>query len=718
MARNSWTLGIWAVLAFSVTSTAFAHQERFVAMNLAGHPDDEDGATMHYYRHAEDVEVHSVIFTRGEGGQNEIGPELYEALGAIRTQETLAAGRQLGTQVHFLNFYDFGFSKEADETFEVWGGRDHVTATLVRLIREIKPDIIFTNHDTVTVGPSRQHGHHQAVGLAAWDAFELAADPDYHPEQLSEEGVDLWQPKRLFQRSWTRPESFDAVVPIGDLKSSEDLSYAQAAAGALQYHASQGMGAFAMRLAGRDAHYFHMLRGVKLPPNADLLAGLVPEKRAAPTTEYLIDSGRIPPGVWPEADARVAVPGQKFSLVWSAVSVQPAYGHLSGLVDTTITLSSTGPTRVELTIPLDATPTVPAKVYQYKRISSNPPLHYAVLSDGSLTSAGYVDLEVAPAVHVEPVTGSMRLKPGENVLSLTGKAYDTSLDSIDVRVSVVAEGKGTKKAKLKSIRISTRDLASKVDVPIHMASNTPPGNYNLHITVDEGRAPLKFAVEGRLFDAEVASDLSVGVITSYDNTLPAALEELGVDYVNLDSTALATGAFKGLNTIVVDIRAYLVRGDLRNYNDNLLAWVREGGHLVVNYHKTMEWNPRDDRTSWAPYTIELGRDRVTREDAGVAVRHPALMTYPNEIKPEAWDGWVQERGLYFPSRWDDAYEELFCMNDPGESEHCGSTLLASYGKGTYLYTSLVWYRQLKVYHPGAYQLFANMISLPLNPSAE
>ena len=111
----------------------------------------------------------------------------------------------------------------------------------------------------------------------------------------------------------------------------------------------------------------------------------------------------------------------------------------------------------------------------------------------------------------------------------------------------------------------------------------------------------------------------------------------------------------------------------------------------------------------------LGRGRVTREDAAVTLQKPdhPLLHQPNAITPAAWDGWVQERGLYFPQSWDDAYDELFCMNDPGEQPLCGSTLLADYGQGTYLYSALVWYRQLKVYHPGAYALFANMISLPL-----
>ncbi|MEM6326303.1 MAG: PIG-L family deacetylase, partial [Bacteroidota bacterium] len=139
-------------------------------MNLAAHPDDEDGLTLAYYRGHRDALATSIIFTRGEGGQNEIGPDLYERLGAVRTRETEAAARVLGTQVIYLNHYDFGFSKHAREAFAEWSlpqtgfweprraegrvevGREAVTAGLVYLYRKHKPDVVFTNHDTVTVG--------------------------------------------------------------------------------------------------------------------------------------------------------------------------------------------------------------------------------------------------------------------------------------------------------------------------------------------------------------------------------------------------------------------------------------------------------------------------------------------------------------------------------------------------------------------------------------
>ena len=131
---SSRSLFLFLLLAVTAATTYAQEARPLVVMNLAAHPDDEDGRTLTYYRHAKDAATYSVIFTRGEGGQNEIGPELYEALGAIRTEETERAARRLGTQVYFLNFEDFGYSKHAAEAFERWGGRDAVTARLVYLI--------------------------------------------------------------------------------------------------------------------------------------------------------------------------------------------------------------------------------------------------------------------------------------------------------------------------------------------------------------------------------------------------------------------------------------------------------------------------------------------------------------------------------------------------------------------------------------------------------
>ena len=709
-----------------------------VVMNLAAHPDDEDGRTLTYYRHARNAVAYSVIFTRGEGGQNEIGPELYEALGAIRTEETERAARHLGTQVFFLNFYDFGYSKHAAEAFEKWGGRDAVTARLVYLIRKLKPDVLFTNHDTVTVGPRRQHGQHQAVGIAGYDAFTLAADPSYHPEQLAEDGVDLWQPKRLFWRLWRgrADGAYDVALPVGAVDPETGKPYYERAVAAIMEHASQGMGQFANRLRG-DTTYFRLIRAATdapLDPH-DLAGNLPPNHAASPDLTYLIDSGRVPtlPDGALTTDHDVAVPGQSVSLRWEAALLpgRSVRWVLTGAVDTTLVLTGDAPGSARLRIAPDAVPTTPKKVYQYQRFLDHPPVVYALYREAtdSLLAAGYLPLEVAPPVFVEAVDEVVRLRSGTNTIPIRARIFDPVTKRLTLDAAVTRDADGALIHEAHAALTPDATGHADADLTLDLPADLAHGDYTITLTALPDAAvrppePARTQLLGRVFEAAVAPGLRVGVVRSYDDTLEKALAELGVPYVMLDSLALADGNFGDLHTIVVDIRAYLVRPDLRAHNARLLEWVRRGGHLIVNYQKTFEWNPeyadpfdpnRKNPGDFSPYPIRLSRDRVTREDAPVTVLHPELPLFhaPNEITEATWDGWVQERGLYFPREYDPAYVELFEMNDPGEPPLRGSTLLARYGEGTYLYTALVWYRQLKRFHPGVYEMFANLVSLPL-----
>nr|HPJ98216.1 LmbE family protein [Candidatus Hydrogenedentota bacterium] len=160
--------------------------------------------------------------------------------------------------------------------------------------------------------------------------------------------------------------------------------------------------------------------------------------------------------------------------------------------------------------------------------------------------------------------------------------------------------------------------------------------------------------------------------------------------------------------VIVDIRAYHAREDLAANNSVLLDYVRQGGTALVMYQKTFEWKPE-----YAPYPIQVSTNRVGAENAPVTLLVPdhPLFTTPNAIAPEDWLGWVQERGLYIPDAWDEHYTPLVRTNDPGEDIPPGSCLICDYGEGIYLYTSLVWYRQLREAHPGALRVFANMLAL-------
>jgi len=149
-------------------------------------------------------------------------------------------------------------------------------------------------------------------------------------------------------------------------------------------------------------------------------------------------------------------------------------------------------------------------------------------------------------------------------------------------------------------------------------------------------------------------------------------------------------------------------------NTRLLEFAQAGGTLIVFYHKDNEWNPdeKKNRPQLAPYPIILDDKRVTDETAPITFlqpRHP-LLNRPNRITQADFANWIQERGLYYPKQWDDHYTALFSTNDAGEAPLTGGLLVADYGKGTYIYTSMVWYRELRAGVPGAYRMLANMIS--------
>jgi hypothetical protein len=214
-------------------------------------------------------------------------------------------------------------------------------------------------------------------------------------------------------------------------------------------------------------------------------------------------------------------------------------------------------------------------------------------------------------------------------------------------------------------------------------------------------------VNVHVFDAAVAPNLRIGIIESYDNTLEEAAHILNVPCTMLDDSTISGGELSTYSSIIIDLRAYLVRNALKNSNARLLRYVEQGGTLIVMYQRDQEWKPE-----YAPYPFRISRRRVTMEDAPITVLQPGhpLLTTPNRITAEDWKGWTQERGLYFPDNVPPEYSRLLSCSDPDEEPLTTGYLSARYGKGVYIYTSYVWYRQLKEAHPGAFRCFANMIS--------
>ncbi len=215
----------------------------------------------------------------------------------------------------------------------------------------------------------------------------------------------------------------------------------------------------------------------------------------------------------------------------------------------------------------------------------------------------------------------------------------------------------------------------------------------------------------KVFDVEVAPDLNVGYILGKQDEVPGALDRLGVSHEFLDERDLGHGDFDQYDAIIAGPRAYAEREDLKAHNGRLLAYVNKGGVFIVQYNKTYDWDP----ALYAPYPAKMTHnERITREEAPLKILQPdhPLFNQPNKITSRDFEGWVQERGLYFMTEWDQRYVPLLAGADPGEEPLRGGTLVAQYGEGLYVYTALAWFRQLPAGVPGAYRLFANLISLP------
>jgi hypothetical protein len=202
----------------------------------------------------------------------------------------------------------------------------------------------------------------------------------------------------------------------------------------------------------------------------------------------------------------------------------------------------------------------------------------------------------------------------------------------------------------------------------------------------------------------------VGYVMGAGDEVPGALRQLGCDVDLLSAADLSTGDLSRFDAIVTGIRAYTERPDLVANQSRLLDYVSAGGTLIVQYNR-IERDSAEILKHLGPYPFEIANLRVTVEEQPVAfdAANPLLRS-PNRITDEDFAGWVQERGLYFARTWDPRYETPFETHDPGEQPLKGGTLVAHYGKGTYIFTAFAWFRQLPAGVPGAYRVFANFLS--------
>ena len=218
------------------------------------------------------------------------------------------------------------------------------------------------------------------------------------------------------------------------------------------------------------------------------------------------------------------------------------------------------------------------------------------------------------------------------------------------------------------------------------------------------------AVRVSAFPLTARAGVGVGYVMGSGDEGADALRQAGMTVETLDDAQLRSGAFEGLDVLVLGVRAYETRPGLAAANDHVLAFARDGGTVVVQYNK-YEY----PQGGFAPYPVSMSRphDRIADETAPVRILLPRTPIFqgPNLVGPADFDGWVQERGLYFLSEWDPRFTPALEMTDPGEAPKRGGLLVAPVGDGLYVYTGLAFFRQFPAGVPGAYRLFANLASL-------
>jgi LmbE family N-acetylglucosaminyl deacetylase len=796
---------------------------------VAAHPDDENTQLITYLARGRHLRTAYLSLTRGDGGQNVLGPEFGAELGVIRTQELLAARRLDGGQQFFTRAIDFGFSKDYRETLRIWD-REQVVSDIVRVIRTFQPDVIITRFSTQ---PGGTHGHHTASAVLALEAFNRAGDSNSFPDQLTY--LRPWQPKRILQngsnfggRSSATNSSDVIRMNIGGNDPVTGESFGAIAARSRSMHKTQGFGNFS-GFAGRGggAESFSLLAGE--PATNDILDGVDTTWNRIPGGAEIgkqIDDiiakfdMNNPSASVPELlrirDDLTSLSGPKNPFAKLTVrklnQLQKILQSCLGLsIQTTISKSEVVPgEEIKLRYEVTLHSSYPVKWHGVdSKFSEDEKIHF----ESTTWNGMDVNADLKPGVPVvreltitvppkmpltqpywlreEPTTGMFRVKNRAFIGRPENEAplddlYGFQIDGRAVAFHDTPVQAGTESEKFEQ----RRTLKIIAPVSLHCENQVtlfaPGGSRDVSIEVTAARAnmngelsldapagwkiapekiPFRLATSGerkkfffkvtappqitnaqitarakigdRIYDNQrieisyphipmqllqpparikaVSLELAnhakkIGYIPGAGDSVADALKQMGCEVTLLTGDELTTNRLKDFDAVVIGIRAFNVRKDLVSHLPALFAFVESGGNVVEQYQR-----PGGDLKTdqLAPFSLHLSNDRVTDETAAMkflAPDHPALNT-PNKITGADFEGWIQERGLYFPNQWDEHFTPILACADPGEEPKSGSLLVARYGKGYFVYTSLAFFRQLPDGVPGAYRLFANLISL-------
>jgi len=790
---------------------------------ITAHPDDEWSSLLAYLSHGLNADVALLTITRGQGGQNAIGPEQDGELGVVRTDELLAAGQHYGVQQYFTRALDTGYLKSPDQALKAWGNL--ALEDMVRVIRTYRPDVVINGWGGVHSG----HGHHQESGILTPQAVAAAADSKLFPEQIAE-GLAPWKVTLEARVARNGTDAYAVALPADEVSPLWGKTYVEMGMEGHAQHRSQGTPAFFGNAFFRRPVFLvaENEKGEAGKFDARLLA----EPLASLAARFPDAQAAMAPALHAAEQELAAAAKSALELDRAAAarSLAAAAKEIAGLREQLAKQAGDGAVweidgvlkRINLAladdvaIPLDAqasrhelvagetfsvdvsiagTPAVPVK-WTLNASSIVVPSGWSVTPEGvkggidtakfvvaipagvkrSLTPADAIlpfppplvrlamRVEVAgyefalerPVNSMEATTTGIQTYPLELVPAVTLTVEPKQVmapekrTAMPVKLFARVRYHGTAATKVKvgleapkgwTVEIPNiegpLEFAKGGDRLIQFVVTAPPqtaaGAYTLHPYARMGEETFRTSVEPiptlptrnwsepadatvHVLNLIVPAGLHIGYIAAENDTLPEILRQIGIRVDMLDEVALAFGDLSKYDAITVGIRAYELRPDLLRTNTRLLDYVKRGGTLLVQYQRDFAWNEELP----APFkaTMPGETSRVTDANSPVRFLAPddALLNSPNKITLEDFQGWVQERGLYFWGSFDAKYTPVLGLTDPGEAETNGSLVYARDGKGLYIYTGLSFFRELPAGVPGAYRLFVNLLSQTRHPA--
>ena len=783
---------------------------------VAAHPDDENTRLISYMANHVKARTAYLSLTRGDGGQNLIGPEIRELLGVIRTQELLTARQIDGGEQRFTRANDFGYSKHPDETLAIWN-KEEVLSDVVLAIRQYKPDIIINRFDHRS--PGSTHGHHTSSAMLSVEAFDISGDKNRYPDQVKQYGT--WQPQReFFNTSWWfygSREKFEAAdksnllnFDIGEYYPSSGLSNTEIAALSRSQHKSQGFGNTGTR--GSQTEYIELIKG-ELPKNkSNVFDGIDTSwnrvkggnavgsilENVQNNFDFTNPSTAIPELIKAyvliqnlEDEHWKAIKTKEIKAIIEACSglyleaaASESFSALNNRVKLNIEVINRSHSNIELlsiyksddgkTIPkninLKNNSSVKEELEFYVSTEDNYSVPYWLEEKGTLgmykvknnnwiglpetlrtaTVRFNLNIEGTPISFTkpiiyktnDPVKGEV-YKPFEIIPEASAKISENVIifenDQQKEIPVVVKSGRDNLQGsialnypedwsvfpKQQKINIAHKGQEQTIIFTVIPPKNQSEGTLSPKVTIgnkiytkelieiDYDHIPFQTVLlpsESRIVRLDIKKrGENIAYIEGAGDVVPESLKQIGYNVVTIKPEDITADNLSRFDAVVVGIRAYNTVEDLNFKQEVLFDFVASGGNMIVQYNTSH----RLKVDNLAPYKLKLSRDRVTDEFAAVTFLNAnhEILNSPNKITQQDFEGWTQERGLYFPSEWSSEFSPILSMNDKGETPKTGSLLVAKHGKGHYIYTGLSFFREFPAGVSGAYRLFANMLSI-------